>query len=929
MTSSNATDDTGAESLTYKDKGNEAFKEGKWEEAVQFYTKAIRKGDKHKELPIFYKNRAAAYLKQSKWELALEDCNESLKLAPKDPKALFRRAQAYEGLEKFGEAYKDATDLFKADPGNQSVQPMLKRLHLIVQEKAAENARTSTKVQQMMELAFDVGTPLEKRRSAANNLLVLAKDEIGADLLFKSGCIAKVASITKIEKDPEIYVNFVRVVAELCCHSIVRTKGVLTELGVPWFMRVLDHKHEERVSAAQYCLQTIINALSGMDNKPESKPNKELCKENHKEIDTLLSCLLYSVTDRTISGPARDAVIELLTRNVHYTALEWAERLVELRGLFRLLDVCSELEEYKYESAMEITSSSRTIASVCLARIYENMYYDQLKEKFMEQIDEYIKDKLLSPDLESKVRVTVTITSLLLGPLDVGNQIIGREGILQMILAMATTDDLLQQKVACECIYAAASKKDKAKALCSGGVEILKKLYHSKDDGIRVRALVGLCKIGSYGGEDATIRPFADGATLKLAEACRRFLIKPGKDKDIRKWAADGLAYLTLDAEVKEKLIEDKPAIHALIDLARTGDQSCLYGVVTTFVNLCNAYEKQEVMPEMIELAKFAKMHIPEEHELDDQDFVQKRIVVLANEGITTALVALSKTESHNSRELIARVLNAVCGIQELRGKVVQDGGVKCLLKLALEGTDKGKRHSSQALARIGITINPEVAFAGQRSFDVIRPLLNSLHQDCNALENFESLMALTNLAAMNEKVRQRIVEEQGLSKIEFYLMENHLLLTRAAAQCICNMVLSDVVVQKFEGDNDRVKFMALLCEEEDEETVKACAGSLAILTSVSKKCVKKILEVKSWLEILHILIANPSPDVQHRGTVVILNMINAGEDIARQLFETDIMELLSGLSQLPDETRAKARQVALECLQAAERYKLIEKAED
>ena len=428
MTNTNATDDTAAEALTYKEKGNKSFKEGKFQEAIEWYTKAVKVGEKHKELPIFYKNRAAAYLKLEDFNAALNDCNESLKLVPKDPKALFRRAQAYEALKKFEEAYKDATDLFKEDPTNQSVQPMLKKLHLIVQERAAKNAQTSTKVQQMMELCFDIAAPLEKRRSASNNLLVLAKDEVGAELLFKAGCITKIASITKIEKDADIYVNLVRVVAELCNHSVPRTKAVLTELGVPWFLHVLDHKHEERVTAAQYCLQTIINSLSGMENKPDSKPKKDLCEQNNKEIDTLLTCLLYSITDRTISGAARDAVMELLTRNVHYTALEWAERLVELRGLYRLLDVCSELEEYKYESAMEITSSSRTIASVCLARIYENMYYDKAKERFQEQIDEYIKDKLLSPDMESKVRVTVAITSLLLGPLDVGNQIIAREG---------------------------------------------------------------------------------------------------------------------------------------------------------------------------------------------------------------------------------------------------------------------------------------------------------------------------------------------------------------------------------------------------------------------------------------------------------------------------------------------------------------------
>ena len=57
----------------------------------------------------------------------------------------------------------------------------------------------------------------------------------------------------------------------------------------------------------------------------------------------------------------------------------------------------------------------------------------------------------------------------------------------------------------------------------------------------------------------------------------------------------------------------------------------------------------------MIELAKFAKQHIPEEHELDDRDFVDKRVNILAQEGAGAALVSLAKTESENSKELIAR----------------------------------------------------------------------------------------------------------------------------------------------------------------------------------------------------------------------------------------------------------------------------------
>ena len=53
---------------------------------------------------------------------------------------------------------------------------------------------------------------------------------------------------------------------------------------------------------------------------------------------------------------------------------------------------------------------------------------------------------------------------------------------------------------------------------------------------------------------------------------------------------------------------------------------------MTLLVNLTNSYEKQEIMPEMIELAKFAKHHIPQEHELDDPDFIDKRTYVSVEE---------------------------------------------------------------------------------------------------------------------------------------------------------------------------------------------------------------------------------------------------------------------------------------------------------
>lgn len=909
----------------YKNKGNESFKSGNYSEAISLYTKAIKIAEKEsRDLAVYLKNRAAAFLKENDFESVIKDCDGALAITPEDPKALFRRSQALESVGRFEEAYRDARAVHNVEPSNKAIQPVLSRLFTIVQERAKANAQTSNKVDQMFKLAFDFATEKEKRENAMSNLLVLSREKAGADIMFKCGVVQKIFNLLKVEKNDSIYLNAVRIIGQLCKENVERVKGVLTTCGIPWFLQIIDSEIQERVNAAQYCMQTILNTFSGMDNKPDSKPDQKLCELHKSEIDTLLTCLTYSITNRAITGIARDAIIELVMKNCHYTALSWAERFVEIKGLHRLLDVCSELDEYKYESAMNISPSSRTIAAVCLQKIYENMYYDQAREKFLGQVDEFVKEKLLTPDIESKVRVTVAITSLLLGPLDVGNAVISKEGIVEMILVMANSDEKLQQLVACECLIAAASKKDKAKAIINQGVDILKKLYKSSDDSIRVRALVGLCKLGSSGGSDASIRPFADGSTSKLAEACRRFLINPAKDKDMRRWAAEGLSYLTLDADVKEKLVDDRAAIQALVELAKTEDQSVIYGVVTTLVNLCNAYEKQELVPEMVELAKFAKHHIPEEHELDDPDFVNKRLTILAKEGVTTALVALAKTESNNSKELISRVFNAICSQQELRGIVVQQGGAKVLLPMALEGTAKGKIHASQALARIGITINPEVAFPGQRSLEVVRPLTALLHPDCAALENFEALMCLCNLAAMNESTRNRIMTECGLARIEAQLFEEHTMLRRAATQVITNLVMSEDVVKAHEAENDRIKFLCLLCQDEDEETAIAAAGALAILTSNSKKCSERILTVSTWLEVLHCLLANPILQVQHRGIVIVYNIINSDKETAEKVIATDVMEILMALTKIEDKERKVIKEYAENCLKAAEELKLI-----
>ena len=58
---------------------------------------------------------------------------------------------------------------------------------------------------------------------------------------------------------------------------------------------------------------------------------------------------------------------------------------------------------------------------------------------------------------------------------------------------------------------------------------LTKTLYKSTNDHIKVRAIVDLCKLRASGWSDAALRPFADGSSSKLVEACRMFLVTQRK----------------------------------------------------------------------------------------------------------------------------------------------------------------------------------------------------------------------------------------------------------------------------------------------------------------------------------------------------------------------------------------------------------------
>ncbi|KAH7412355.1 hypothetical protein DE146DRAFT_772598 [Phaeosphaeria sp. MPI-PUGE-AT-0046c] len=109
--------------------GNKAYGSKDYNRAIDLYGKAIL----CKQDPVFYSNRAACYNAMSEWDKVIEDTTAAINLDNEYVKALNRRANAYEQVERNSEALLDYTasciiDGFRNESSAQSVERLLKKV---------------------------------------------------------------------------------------------------------------------------------------------------------------------------------------------------------------------------------------------------------------------------------------------------------------------------------------------------------------------------------------------------------------------------------------------------------------------------------------------------------------------------------------------------------------------------------------------------------------------------------------------------------------------------------------------------------------------------------------------------------------------------------------------------------------------------------
>ncbi|XP_070996881.1 RNA polymerase II-associated protein 3-like isoform X4 [Oncorhynchus clarkii lewisi] len=113
------------EAVVQKDRGNAYFKEGKYEAAVEYYTKGMEADSTNVLLPA---NRAMAYLKLQRYKEAEEDCSKAIALDGTYSKAFARRGTARAALGLLKQAKEDFEEVLKLEPGNKQAFYEMKKI---------------------------------------------------------------------------------------------------------------------------------------------------------------------------------------------------------------------------------------------------------------------------------------------------------------------------------------------------------------------------------------------------------------------------------------------------------------------------------------------------------------------------------------------------------------------------------------------------------------------------------------------------------------------------------------------------------------------------------------------------------------------------------------------------------------------------------
>jgi hypothetical protein len=404
-------------------------------------------------------------------------------------------------------------------------------------------------------------------------------------------------------------------------------------------------------------------------------------------------------------------------------------------------------------------------------------------------------------------------------------------------------------------------------------------------------------------------KPESEGSSVTHADDISSLLVNLTLNANSpaeQQTSIEGLAYTSLQPKIKAEIVSNTALLNKLIERLKstTTADPCTFGILTIFSNLVSYRPAQsEEQQKMSQLKDYAEAKKPGEKDpLDDDQNVTVRCRTVLDADLVPVLVAAAR--SHYTVTILgisAKILHALAREQKHRGKLAQQGAVKLLLQTidrlqtptgptSTSNSAKATIHlAAHALARILISVNPQHVFSrAMPAISALRPLTLLLTPDTTAetrdlLPIFESLLALTNLASLDDDTVKDALLRNAWEPTQDLLLSNNTLIQRASVELVCNLMASPAGVAKYAdgsaGATQRLHILLALADAEDYATRCAAGGALAMLTEWDRAATA-VLEHQRGVNILLDLCLDDKDEVKHRGLVCILNLISAPGDI-------------------------------------------------
>ena len=248
----------------------------------------------------------------------------------------------------------------------------------------------------------------------------------------------------------------------------------------------------------------------------------------------------------------------------------------------------------------------------------------------------------------------------------------------------------------------------------------------------------------------------------------------------------------------------------------------------------------------------------------------------------------LCLSPSLQTRRLAGQILHSFVTPQALRGQLLQSGVARLLLTLSRNIPAPFDPSSDlapiQALSKLFITSNPLLIFGPTPSSPLLLEASQaiSLPLGCSSsvplLAIFESLMALTNIASIDQELTDRLSRltlrdrtslNLLLNAVEELLLNENKMVRRAAIELVCNLVASESGIEYFEpsstsSSTPRLHLLLALSSAEDVPTRLAATGALTSL-AWSKKISISLVTTEKYVELLRGMLEDEEDGVRHR----------------------------------------------------------------